>query len=104
MISNKEMPTSDQTTYKREYMNNYNKVRRDDYYILMKKLNNRLSYLRKHHGLTDENPEYQTWRLLYPELATLKSTLENINIIIEHNEAYSNIKEKLHAIIDENMV
>lgn len=88
--------------YKREYMNAYNKSRKgDEYYTLMKRLNNKLSYHRKHHGLTDDDAEYQTWRLLYPELINLKETLDNINLIMSNNSAYDHVKDKLHDLIDE---
>ena len=88
--------------YKKNYMNEYNRTRKgDEYYTLMKRLNNKLSYLRKHHNLTDADEDYQTWRLLYPELVALKETLNNINLILSNNVAYGHIKDKLHELVDE---
>lgn len=90
------------TEYKREYMNAYNRTRKgDEYYTLMKRLNNKLSYMRKHHNLTDEDAEYQSWRLLYPECVALKETLENIQLILSNNRSYDHVKDKLHSLIDD---
>ena len=95
----RELTTEQERT--RSYMNAYNRSRKnDEYYTVMKRLNNKLSYLRKHHNLTDDNEEFKVWRLLYPELVNIKSTLENINLIMSNNASYSHIKDKLHAIID----
>lgn len=87
---------------RKEYITNYNKSRKgEDYYVLMKRLNNKLSYHRKHLGLTDDTEDYKEWRLLYPELITLKDTLENINLIMSNNVAYTHLKDKIHTLIDE---
>lgn len=87
---------------RRNYMNNYHKTRKDDdYYNLMRRLNNKLSYLRKHHNLTDDTTDYQEWKLLYPELMNIKETLENINLIISSNNSYSHLKDKLHDLIND---
>jgi hypothetical protein len=87
---------------RKEYMNNYNKGRKDEvYYTLMKRNNNKLSYLRKHHNLTDDNAEYQAWKLLYPELISIKEHLQNVNIIISNNTQYTHLKDKLHDLINE---
>jgi hypothetical protein len=86
---------------RKDYMNNYNKTRKDDdYYILMKRLNNKLSYLRKHHNLTDDTPDYTDWKLLYPELVSITETLNNIKLIIANNKNYSHLKSKLYELID----
>lgn len=89
-------------TERKEYMNAYNKTRKGEaYYVLMKRLNNKLSYHRKHLGLTDDTTDYQEWKLLYPELITLKDTLENINLIMSNNMAYTHLKDKIHTLIDD---
>lgn len=89
---------------RKDYMNNYNKTRKDDeYYTLMKRLNNKLSYLRKHHNLTDEDVDYKEWKLLYPELVSVTENLNNIKLIISNNKNYSHLKSKLHELID-NMI
>lgn len=94
------MTTTKQQSRK-DYINNYNKNRKDDeYYTLMKRLNNKLSYLRKNHNLTDEDSNYQEWKLLYPELVTITENLNNIKLIIANNKNYSHLKVKLHELID----
>lgn len=91
--------------YKREYMNAYNKARKDDeYYVLTKRLNNKISYLRKNGRFTDSDEEYREWKILYPELVSLKETLQNIKIIMEHNEAYSHLGNKLRELIDDLII
>lgn len=86
---------------RKEYITNYNKSRKDDeYYTLMKRQNNKLSYLRKHHNLTDDNTDYQEWKLLYPELISVTEHLNNIKLIIDNNKSYSHLKSKLHDLID----
>lgn len=86
---------------RKDYMNSYNKTRKDDeYYNLMRRLNNKLSYLRKHHNLTDEDPAYQEWKLLYPELVTITENLNNIKLIMTNNKNYAHLKSKLHELID----
>lgn len=94
------MTTTKQQSRK-DYINNYNKNRKDDeYYTLMKRLNNKLSYLRKNHNLTDEDATYQEWKLLYPELVNITENLNNIKLIIANNKNYSHLKVKLHELID----
>ena len=86
---------------RKTYMNNYNKIRKDnEYFILMKRLNNKLSYLRKHNGLTDDNEQYKIWKSLYPEFVNITEILKNINII-NSNKPNMSLKDRLHALIDE---
>lgn len=86
---------------RKDYINNYNKNRKDDeYYNLMKRLNNKLSYLRKNHNLTEDTPDYQAWKLLYPELVNITETLENISLVMINNKNYLPLKLKLHELID----
>lgn len=90
-----------------EYMSNYNKTRKnDESYMLVRRLNNKLSYLRKHHNLTDDNEDYKLWKLLYPEFLNITETLNNINIINSNSKTNtdSNFKERLHALIDEIII
>lgn len=97
------MTELDLHTSKKNYYNAYNASRKGDvYYTLMKQLNNKLSYLRKKRTLTDDNEEYKVWRLMYPELLSIKETFENINIILSNNKTYDhdNIKYQLHEFID----
>lgn len=89
----------------REYMRAYNKSRKDDeYYTLMKRLHNKLSYHRRTSGLTDANPDYQAYRLLYPEFLNIREALNNIRIIMDHNMSYTDLSTKLHELIDELLV
>ena len=86
---------------RRQYMKNYNKIRKDDeYFILTKRLNNKLSYLRKHNKLTDDNEQYKIWKLLYPEFVNITEILKNINVI-NSNKPNMSLKDRLHALIDE---
>jgi len=95
------MTTNPTKITRKEYLNNYNKTRKDDaYYALMKRLNNKLSYLRKNHNLTDEDPTYQEWKLLYPELVSITETLNNVKLIMSSNKNYKHLKSKLHELID----
>ena len=72
----------------------------EEYYVLIKRQNNKLSYLRKKHNLNDDTPSYKEWKLLYPELVNITETLNNMNLVISNNKNYSHIKEKLHELID----
>jgi hypothetical protein len=74
--------------------------KQNDYNVLMKRQNNKLSYLRKKHNLTDDDKDYKEYKVLYPEIIIIKDALKNINLISSNNTAYTDIKTKLHELID----
>lgn len=72
----------------------------NDYNVLMKRQNNKLSYLRKKHNNLDDDKDYKEYKVLYPEIMIIKDALKNINLISSNNTAYTDIKSKLHELID----
>ena len=92
--------TTTQPTRK-EYIRKYMNTRKnDEYFMLQKRLNNKLTYHRKKHNLNDDTKDYKEWKILYPELINITETLNNINMVITNNKKYEHIKSKLHELID----